>query len=413
MEKIEAMLWQAKQILQKAQPVEQTFESNLFQILGLEKNEVKHSRLIGYLLNPLAGHGHKDVFAKLFLSGLGMDYINTTQLRVELEKCIPVSNRRIDIYLTDGVHRIIIENKIEAADQPDQLWDYFTFGTSELEPDGKLTLVYLTPRGSDPSLGSVGNWEQASRLQAHLKTVCYRQFICHWIEQCMACCSESSADSSSDSRSDHSMALGKDHTTSLLNNLRQYHRTIKNMLDINPSHSQKHLRQLVLSQNYSRAAFELAQVFASIKKEYLIEFWREGVEKVKPILTGRGWRIAFFAENVESYITLTRKHSQGLGLSLENLCEPDQGFFGIYRDKLFMRDKDALKLLSQKGLQLQQQANDVFLTWQYFPSALQFNTASGWERLIADSSIRQEECQAFVLQLADRYESFLDSFSPI
>ena len=160
-------------------------QDNLFDILGLGHNENIHSRLLGYLLNPKANHGHADTFLELFLNAADIKDINRCQIRVVLEKHIPISNRRIDIYLTDGVNRIIIENKIWAPDQKSQLADYFEYGLSDLKPLGKLTLLYLTLEGADPSFSSMGCFDQQQKMQPHLKLVSYRDFVYPWIKECL------------------------------------------------------------------------------------------------------------------------------------------------------------------------------------------------------------------------------------
>lgn len=40
---------------------------NVFKIIGLYSDEVKHSKFIGNLLNAKAEHGQKDIFLKLFI----------------------------------------------------------------------------------------------------------------------------------------------------------------------------------------------------------------------------------------------------------------------------------------------------------------------------------------------------------
>ena len=62
---------------------------------------------------------------------------------------------RIDIILEDRGHAVIIENKIYAGDQPNQLLRYHNYGVKTFG-ENNFKLVYLTLYGNKPSSDSLG-----------------------------------------------------------------------------------------------------------------------------------------------------------------------------------------------------------------------------------------------------------------
>ena len=104
---------------------------NIFNVLGMTSNEVKlHSALIVEMLDPNGSHGMKDLFLKAFIEALGIsDFnLNTKSASVEKEKNIGRKTQTtggiLDIMITDAHKVIIIENKIYASDQDNQLLRY-------------------------------------------------------------------------------------------------------------------------------------------------------------------------------------------------------------------------------------------------------------------------------------------------
>ena len=134
---------------------------NVFSALNMCSDEVRlHSRLLATLLNPKANHGLGNEFLKLFLIALGLpeDYITYCKEQI-VERTIgevtETTGGRIDIILKDRGHAVIIENKIYAGDQPNQLLRYYNYGVKTFG-ENNFKLVYLTLYGSDPSPYSLG-----------------------------------------------------------------------------------------------------------------------------------------------------------------------------------------------------------------------------------------------------------------
>ena len=134
---------------------------NVFSALNMCSDEVRlHSRLLATLLNPKANHGLENEFLKSFLTALGLpeDYITHCKEQI-VERLIgevtETNGGRIDIILEDREHAVIIENKIYAGDQPNQLLRYHNYGVKTFG-ENNFKLVYLTLYGSDPSPYSLG-----------------------------------------------------------------------------------------------------------------------------------------------------------------------------------------------------------------------------------------------------------------
>ena len=134
---------------------------NVFSALDICSDEVRlHSRLLAILLNPKANHGLENEFLKSFLTALGLpeDYITHCKEQIverPIGEVTETNGGRIDIILEDRGHAVIIENKIYAGDQPNQLLRYYNYGVKQFG-ENNFKLVYLTLNGSEPSSDSLG-----------------------------------------------------------------------------------------------------------------------------------------------------------------------------------------------------------------------------------------------------------------
>ena len=134
---------------------------NVFSALNMCSDEMRlHSRLLATLLNPKASHGLGNEFLKLFLIALGLpeDYIIHCKEQIverPIGEVTGTTGGRIDIILEDRGHAVIIENKIYASDQPNQLLRYHNYGVKTFG-ENNFKLVYLTLYGSEPSPDSLG-----------------------------------------------------------------------------------------------------------------------------------------------------------------------------------------------------------------------------------------------------------------
>jgi hypothetical protein len=197
---------------------------NLFQILKVQRNELKHSLIIGDLLNPKGKHDQGDEYLKLFIevvlrsiNSINEDgdeksrtdefnnalkilsEFNTKQATVLVETDIGVINEveggRIDILLKSKGKYIIIENKVDANDQRSQLLRYKNYkGTDSI-------VLYLNKFGDLPDESSYTT-EEYKKTKPQVKVrkdgknihlninedyfiITFKHQIKGWVEKCI------------------------------------------------------------------------------------------------------------------------------------------------------------------------------------------------------------------------------------
>ncbi|MHC5310990.1 PDDEXK-like family protein [Myroides sp. LJL116] len=127
---------------------------NVFKIIGLTTNEQRvHSAFLANLLDPKGSHGYGTVFLKLFIEQLGITGFNVQGAVLKVERNIGKKTANeggfLDICIWDNNDfHIIIENKIYASDQENQMIRYFNYGNRRKH----FCLFYLTLNGSEPNV---------------------------------------------------------------------------------------------------------------------------------------------------------------------------------------------------------------------------------------------------------------------
>lgn len=152
---------------------------NMFRVLGVNHYENTHSAILAEFLNPKGSHGLKHEFLRLFVEGVlaekefsDFDFKNAI-LRTEAN----TPYGRIDILIEDrNGHAIIIENKIYADDQYEQLRRYDKHA-GEKYGSKKYKVIYLTLSGTNASEHSCGEIEYLP--------ISYKFHIIKWLEECV------------------------------------------------------------------------------------------------------------------------------------------------------------------------------------------------------------------------------------
>jgi hypothetical protein len=155
---------------------------NIFTILGIRRREVTtHSPVLAELLNRKGSHGQGSVFLQLFLGNIGITKteFDTETSTVEKEYGIGQINEeeesggRIDILIKDGNGKmILIENKIDAVDQENQMVRYRNFAP-------EAPLFYLTLDCHKPS-----NLLPDAVVSIKCRCISYRENILAWLKDC-------------------------------------------------------------------------------------------------------------------------------------------------------------------------------------------------------------------------------------
>lgn len=171
---------------------------NVFNILGIQTNETRtHSAFIAELLNPNGSHGCDSRFLNIFLLHFVEMFIHSeseldnADVRIELELFIGNKNEeeseggRIDIAIFIGKYLIIIENKIYAKDQKNQLlrYDNYAKQLKSRRTIDEYKLFYLTLDGHEASIDSTTGNLHAGKDYI---TLSYSRDIISWLNECKA-----------------------------------------------------------------------------------------------------------------------------------------------------------------------------------------------------------------------------------
>lgn len=133
---------------------------NLFEAIGVIRQELRHSDFLAFLLDPQQNHGLGDALLKRMLQFVLLADRSTsapvTPIDLDVWSLNGAIVRRewqdIDIIITDELHRlvVIIENKINSDEHSDQLSRYLKRVRDEY-PGWNVICLYLTPDGELPT----------------------------------------------------------------------------------------------------------------------------------------------------------------------------------------------------------------------------------------------------------------------
>ncbi|NLL29392.1 MAG: PD-(D/E)XK nuclease family protein [Bacteroidales bacterium] len=151
---------------------------NMFRIVGVNHYENTHSGIIAEFLNPKGSHGLKDKFLREFINQtIPKDFsFNCNEAQVYTEFTLNNLGRAdIVIEQKDKHKAIIIENKIYAEDQYEQLKRYNQYALGKYG-EGNYLILYLTLEGVDASEDS-GSGVEYTRIS-------YSMDVIKWLEEC-------------------------------------------------------------------------------------------------------------------------------------------------------------------------------------------------------------------------------------
>lgn len=162
---------------------------NLFSVLGVYDEEVLHSKVIASLLDINGKHRQGNIFLKEFINvcyGQDCYDFDIESYSIVCEKAIGSvkideeysDGGRIDIFISDKYgHHIIVENKIYAGDQEQQLERYNKHRGIGTPP---APILYLSPFGKKPSKNSYGKLKEDDDY----KCISYKEHIHNWLTKC-------------------------------------------------------------------------------------------------------------------------------------------------------------------------------------------------------------------------------------
>ena len=153
---------------------------NMFRVCGVNHYENTHSAILAEFLNPNGTHGLKskllECFVEMFCNPVIKHNFKIEKASIFTE--YSANEGRMDILIKDTEnHAIIIENKIYADDQWEQLKRYKAFAHKEYGEDN-YQILYLTLWGNEAS-------EQSSE-GVDYTPISYQTDIIAWLGKCVS-----------------------------------------------------------------------------------------------------------------------------------------------------------------------------------------------------------------------------------
>lgn len=232
---------------------------NLFKVLRSANDEVRlHSRFLCHLLDPGQSHGLGTRPLHLFLTDLNIDLQESDLIGAEVYP----EYQNIDILVkTRSGNAIIIENKIDAHDQPKQLSRYYQIMKHEGFSDENITLLYLSKDGHQPSEDSTSEIPKDFLESDNYRCISYSIEIRDWIQSCI----EKSAAK-----------------PALRESLIQYLNLIEELTGM--TESQQHIDELkgLLKQNDNIVEFRsLQKAFTECLVDYQLDIWKKIIQRTE------------------------------------------------------------------------------------------------------------------------------------
>lgn len=297
---------------------------NIFNILKLQSNEVRlHSALLAELLCPNGSHGASSLFLKAFLKVIGEDedYIKAPVAKNITERYIGKKTKTeggiIDIIIEDGNHAIIIENKIYAPDQENQLLRYYNYGKKKF-PNG-FKLLYLTLHGDDASDNSLGGED----IQP--QNISYANEIIDWLEQC------------------YELAKDRDNAKTIIN---QYNELVKELIgkDMDKQYLER-LKEITLAPENETAVGEILKMqdewMDEIRERHIWQPLKKYAES-KGMKYGEDDNSSWIYKQEWKYYGVLIDYDKGWYVGISWYNEPNRA------SKLYLKDQKEMSCLKEK-----------------------------------------------------------------
>jgi hypothetical protein len=260
-EKTEMLLHKAKTIIEDYQrsQVRQGGSFNIFSILGVGADEVKHCAFFYDLLNPKGSHSLDSLFLQLFLEAvLQIKNFEMQDIVVEREK--DIGRARLDLYISNRKEFIIIEAKIYERVSWEQLSRYQEW--AKKQQGKKFHLYCLTLQGDEA--------EDKENEKTQFQFLSFASDILAWIEKCM--------------QLEQVQAIPQ-----IREILKQYSVVLKKITDQNPEGLEMNLTQLLLQNDNLAIADKLSKAIAATKAALEMKFWQAVIEKINPTMQTLGF----------------------------------------------------------------------------------------------------------------------------
>jgi hypothetical protein len=231
---------------------------NIFTILRDESEEVHlHSKFIYELLNINGTHDMGEVYLKSFLNIIQFEYTGMDLSKAKVKR----EYENIDILICLGNKAIMIENKIYAGDQENQLNRYNNKLLGKGYRDEDILIYYLTLDGHSPDTDSIKG------LNKEINLISYDKEILCWIDTCI-------------SQSENYPAIKEI--------LKQYEGVVKKLTNNSMEDKFKmELVELLMSEDNFKTALKINNVVNDAKLKIMKNFWEQLEKSLSPLMENK------------------------------------------------------------------------------------------------------------------------------
>lgn len=252
---------------------------NIFSILGMERLECQtHSAFLYELLNPNGSHGQGNSYLRDFAQNvLKLEDFVDDHVQVERERSIGKYGR-VDLVIENASQIVIIENKIDAGDQEEQLLRYWEYA---MQTGKSYHIFYLTLEGNEPSEKSLGSGKE----KIPYTCISYKLELLNWLRGLLG--------------------IGRTPALpSVRETIRQYIRLIEKLTQQGGKSMRYELTQLLLKENYLEMAKRITEALPYAKATLEYNFWKRYKETVHMQLIKLGLEVEEqdFSEDQEACI---------------------------------------------------------------------------------------------------------------
>ncbi len=135
---------------------------NIFEAIGVVRQELRHSDFLAFLLDPKQNHGLGDLVVRRLLQRALVSHssfdLNLSPVHLDVWDLGQMAVRRewehIDLLLVDKLNRLVVlvENKVDSTEHSGQLEKYLSVVEREFPPSiWKVLAIYLAPSGDSAS----------------------------------------------------------------------------------------------------------------------------------------------------------------------------------------------------------------------------------------------------------------------
>lgn len=159
---------------------------SIFTGIGIETDEVRNCSILSWFMNPYESHAQGSLFMKIFFREMEIDFIDFIQdgYFSVLNEISYGEKGRVDINIRSNNFWIIIEAKINASEQKDQIERYRNIIDSSIEAYGikkeHTKVLFLTLSGYEPETGEADkciSWAEIAEMMKIFAKECKNDIV--------------------------------------------------------------------------------------------------------------------------------------------------------------------------------------------------------------------------------------------